>query len=249
MSLVAEKPQAVSPRPTRSPERAPTSAAYPSLYRLGGIAAALAAVATPISVGVFAASPPPGYDEGARVWFEHIQENELLGLMSLDLPFLVITLLMIPVMLAIFIALREVRPAHVMIAGVLYVIAVATYFGTNTSIEMLSLSDRFAVATSEAQRISLLGAGESAIGAYNGTAFHVNYILAQIAGIIFGFAMLRSQVFSRAIALLMIGGNAFGFLLYAPEIGIAMSALSGVILWVWMILVSRRLLQLARVQA
>jgi hypothetical protein len=63
------------------------------LYRIGGIAAAVAALLTPISVSVFAIWPPPEYDAGARVWFEHIQDNKLLGLLSLDLPFLIITAL------------------------------------------------------------------------------------------------------------------------------------------------------------
>lgn len=246
MSLVLDEAPLVTPDGTEQPS--PLVGAKSGLYRLAGMAAALAATVTPISIGFFAASPPPDYDEGARVWFEHIQDNEFLGLMSLDLPFLVITVLMIPVMLALFMVLHEVRPVHILAAAVLYVIAVATYFGTNTSIEMLSLSDRFADATTEAQRISLLGAGETAIGAFTSTAFHVNYILAQIAGIIVGVAMLRTHIFSRAIAYLMIGGNAFGFLLYVPEIGVTLSALSGLILWVWMILVSRRLFQMARTE-
>ena len=66
-----------------------------------------------------------------------------------------------------------------------------------------------------------------------------------MAGITFGIAMLHSDLFSRRIAYLMIGGNTFGFLLYVPEVGVALSALSGVILLVWMVLVSRRLLQLS----
>jgi hypothetical protein len=244
MSLVAEQPRTVTPR-HRIAERPGPSLNRSALYRLGGIAAALAVVATAVSVGVFAASPPPGYDEGARAWFEHIQDNKLLGLMSLDLPFLIVSLLMVPVMLALFVALRDARPTHVVVAGVLYLIAIATYLGTNTSIEMLALSDRYAAATTEAQRVALSGGAEALLAAYTGTAFHINYILGQVAGIVFGIAMLHSSLFSRKIAYLMIGGNAFGFLLYVPEVGVALSALSGVILLVWMVLVSRRLLQLA----
>lgn len=240
MSLIAEKPDLIV-----LPAGVDDAWGRLTLFRVGGLAAAGAALLTPISVAVFAIWPPPTYEEGARVWFEHIQDNVLLGLLSLDLPFLIITILMIPVMLALFVALRGTRPAPVLVAGVVYVVSVAVYLGTNTSLEMLSFSDRFASAATEAERIALLGAGESALAAYTSTAFHVNYILGQLAGIIFGAVMLRSQLFSRRIAYLMIGGNAFGFLLYVPEIGIALSAFSGLILWVWMILVSRRLLQLA----
>ena len=78
---------------------APQAPAAPSslrnLFRWAGIAATAAAILTPVWVGIFAASPPPGYDEGARVWFEHIQDNEILGLLSLEFPFLIITALMI----------------------------------------------------------------------------------------------------------------------------------------------------------
>jgi hypothetical protein len=44
----------------------------------------------------------------------------------------------------------------------------------------------------------------------------------------------------------MIGGNALGFGLYVPAVGLALSALSGVILWVWFILIARRFFQLGR---
>lgn len=220
------------------------SSPFRDLFRWGGIAAAGAAVLTPISVGAFAASPPPGYDEGARVWFDHIKDNEFLGFLSLDLPFLLISALMVPVMLALLVALRHVRPAHVLVAGTLYLVAIATYFGTNTSLEMMFLSDRFAEATTEAERIALLGAGEAAIGAFNSTAFHANYILAQTAGIVLGFVMLNDTLFPRRIAYLMIVGNAVGFGLYLPVIGLGLSAFSGVVLWIWMIMVARRLLQL-----
>jgi hypothetical protein len=216
------------------------------IYRLGGIAAALGAVLTPISVGVFAAFPPPAYDEGAGKWFAHIQDDRLLGLMSLDLPFLIVSVLMIFVMLALFLAMIRPQPVAAIVGGVIYLVAVATYFGTNTSLELVSLSDRYVEAATEIQRVSLLGAGEALLASFNGTAFHINYILAQMAGIVIGIAMLRTQLFGRTVAYLMVAGNLFGFLLYVPRIGLALSAFSGVILWVWMIFVSRQLFQLAR---
>lgn len=216
------------------------------IYRLGAIAAALGALLTPISVGIFAAFPPPAYDEGASKWFAHIRDNPLLGLMSLDLPFLIVSVLMIFVMLALFIALIRVQPVAAIVGGVIYLVAVATYFGTNTSFELLSLSDRYADAATEIQRVLLLGAGEALLASFNSTAFHINYILAQMAGIVMGIAMLRAQLFSRTVAYLMVAGNLFGFHIYVPRIGLTLSAFSGVILWIWMIFVSRRLFQMAR---
>jgi hypothetical protein len=226
-----------------TPENPPLSRS--TLYRVAALAATLAALLTPVAIAVFAIWPPP-YDGSAKKWFDLYHDNALLGLMSFDLAFVVISVLLIPVMLTLYVALRRIRPAHMAIAGVLYLVAMATYFGTNTTFEMLSLSNRYAEAATEAQRLSLLGAGEAMLATFNGTAFHVYYILGQLAGIIFGVVMLRSHLFGRWIAYLMIGGNAFGFLLYVPEVGLALSAFSGVILWIWMILVARRFLQLAR---
>jgi len=216
-----------------------------SFYRVGSLAAALAAVLTPVTIAVFALWPPP-YEATAKEWFDLYQDSALLGLMSLDLGFVIISILVIPVMLALYVALGDVRPAHTAIAGVLYLVAAAAYFGTNTSFEMLSLSNRYAEAATEAQRLSLLGAGEAMLATFDGTAFHVYYVLGQLAGIIFGIVMLRSHLFTKAIAYLMIAGNAFGFLLYVPEFGLTLSALSGVILWFWMILIARRFFQLSR---
>jgi hypothetical protein len=58
--------------------------------------------------------------------------------------------------------------------------------------------------------------------------------------------MLRTTIFNRSIGYLMIAGNALGFGLYVPAVGLALSALSGVILWVWFILIARRFFQLGR---
>jgi hypothetical protein len=111
---------------------------------------------------------------------------------------------------------------------------------------MLSLSDRYADAQSAAERVAIAGAGEGLLATFDGTAFHVNYILGQVAGILLGLVMLASTLFPRRIAYLMIAGNAVGFGLYLPVVGLAVSAFSGLILWVWMVMVARRLLQLAR---
>ena len=214
------------------------------LYRIGGIAALLAAVLTPIVIAVFAAWPPP-YDESAGKWFELLQDNPVLGLISLDLGYVVINVLMIPVLLGLYAALRRVSPSLMTLAIVTFFVGLAAFFATNPSVEMLSLSNQYADATTEAQRVALIGAGEGVLAGFEGTAFHLNYILAQLAGIAIGFVVLRAGVFSRKVGWLMIVGNAVGFGLYVPVIGLSLSAFAGVVLWVWMILIARGLFQLS----
>jgi hypothetical protein len=206
------------------------------LFRTAGFAAVAVAVLTPIAITVFAIWPPPA--GGVEQWYSLFSENPL------DLPFVVINVLMVPIMLALYISLTRLNPAMTALAGSLFLVGVAAFFASNPAVEMLTLSNQFAEATTDTQRLALLGAGESMLATFNGTAFHVNYILAQTAGVILGTVMLRSTLFSARVAYLMIAGNAIGFGLYLPEIGLAVSALSGVILWAWFILIARSFLRM-----
>jgi len=215
------------------------------LFRIAGAAALTAAALTPVAIAVFAIWPPP-YDGTAEDWFSVFQDSRLLGLMSLDLPFVVINILMIPIMIALYVCLRRFSPSFMALAVAMFLVGVAAFFASNPSVEMLSLSNRYAEAATEVDRSALLGAGEAMLTTFQGTAFHINYILAQTAGITIGAVMLRTTIFSRRIGYLMIGGNALGFGLYVPAVGLALSAFSGVILWVWFILIARRFFQLAR---
>ena len=215
------------------------------LYRIGGIAALAAAVLTPIVITVFAVWPPP-YDEGAERWFELLQDNPVLGLISLDLGYVAINALIIPVVLALYAALRRVSPSIVTLATVTFLVGLAAFFATNPSIEMLSLSDRYADATTEAERVALIGAGEGLLAGFEGTAFHLNYILAQLAGIALGVVIVTSGLFTKKVGWLMIIGNGVGFGLYIPVVGLGLSAVAGVLLWVWMIVLARDLFRMSR---
>ncbi len=214
------------------------------LFNVAGVAALLTAILTPVAIAVFAIWPPPS--AGTAEWFSLFNENRLLGLMSLDLPFVLINVLMIPILLALYVALRRVSPSLMALALVTFLVGLAGFFASNPSVEMLSLSNQYAGAATEVQRSALLGAGEAMLATFQGTAFHVNYILAQIAGIVIGAVMLRTALFSKWIGYLMISGNFLGFGLYVPTVGLVLSALSGAILWVWFILVARRLFRLGR---
>ena len=216
-----------------------------ALYPIGGIAAVLAAAVTPIVIAVFALWPPP-YEDGAVKWFELLQDNPVLGLISLDLGYVIVNVLMIPVLLGLYVALRRVSPSIMTLAIVTFLVGLAAFFATNPSVEMLSLSNQYADATTEAQRVALVGAGEGLLAGFEGTAFDVNYVLAQLVGIAIGIVILRAGVFSRMVGWLMIIGNTVGFGFYLPVVGLGLSAFAGVVLWLWMIVQARGFFRLAR---
>jgi hypothetical protein len=81
------------------------------------------------------------------------------------------------------------------------------------------------------------------LATFQGTAFQVSYILASVAGITIGALMLRSDIFSRASAWALILGDVIGLGLYVPTIGIFLSVISVPVVWIWYILIGRRLIQ------
>ena len=170
----------------------------------------------------------------------------LRGLLALDLLLVIANLLAIPVFLALYVALRKASPSFMALALALGLVGIAAYYASNTSFNMLALSQQYAAATSEAQKASLQAAGQAMLAIYTGTAFQVNYIIGAIALIIISVVMLRGGVFSKATAYLGILANTLALGLYLPAIGIYVSIFSVLFLAVWEVLIGLRFFQLAQ---
>ena len=235
------------PGDTRRQDRATIPAwdsRWTGLYRAGSAAAFLSAVLIPLQIAVFIAWPPP-LSESASVWFTLFEQSPLRGLLSLDLLLMIDYVLLIPIMLAMYVALRRTNESLMLLGAGLFMVSVAIYFASNTAFEMLALSGRYATASSEAQRLSYLAAGEAMLAIYQGTAFNASYIIGSIAGALIGVVMLQGRTFTRASAWMMIVGNVVGLGLYLPVVGVAISAFSGVILWAWIFMMALQLNRLA----
>ena len=214
---------------------------WKGVYRAGGAAALVGAVFIPIQIIVFIMWPPPSTVIG---YFTVFQNNRLLGLLDLDLLLIVQNALGVVVILALYIALKRTGESIMAVAVLLGLVGAAAYFAANPAFSMLFLSDQYAAATTEAQKAMCLAAGQAMLAMYNGTAFHANYILGTIALFIISMVMLRSNTFSKATAYVGIVANILAFGLYVPAIGIYVSIISVLFLWIWYLLIARRLFQL-----
>jgi hypothetical protein len=107
-----------------------------SLYRVASASALVTAALTPITIAVFIIWPPP-YEGTVDQWFRLFQDNWLLGLLSLDLLFIVVILLLVPIFLALYIALRQYSESWMALGTVLGLVAVVVYLSSNTAFEML----------------------------------------------------------------------------------------------------------------
>ena len=128
------------------------------------------------------------------------QKNWFLGLLSLDLLYILNSALLSIIYLALYIALKRISESLMAIALTLGLVGIAAYFPSNTAFEMLSLSNQYAAATTDAQRTILLAAGQAMLAIYTGTAFNVYYVMNAIALLIISVVMLRGNIFSRVTA-------------------------------------------------
>jgi len=178
------------------------------LYKIGGAAVLISVVLIPITIIVYIAWPPPST---AIDSFTLFQNNRLAGLMSLDLMYLVGNVLAIPILLALYVALRRASESFMAIATALGFMGIVALFASRPAFDMLYLSDQYAAATTDAQRSMFLAAGEAMLAIFNGTAFQMHYVLGSVALLTSSVVMLRSSIFSKATAYVGIIANVLVF--------------------------------------
>jgi hypothetical protein len=201
----------------------------------------------PVQVAVWLAWPPPGTVEGI---FARFERNWVLGLLGLDLLYLLTVVLTVPLLLALGAALHRIAPSAVVLALALGLVAAPTYLASNPAVEMLNLSSRHAAATTDAQRAQFLAAGEALLATYTGTAFAVYYVLSGLALLLLAAVMRRSADFGKATAY---AGVLSGVLMLVPStagtVGLICSLASLVPWAVFSLLAARRLFALGQLRA
>ena len=99
------------------------------------------------------------------------------------------------------------------IATALAFVGIAVYLASNQAFSLLSLSDQYAAATTDAQRSMLLAAGQALLTIHDPNALGpgtLGFLLVNLAGLIISGVMLRSNVFGKITAYAGILANAFG---------------------------------------
>ena len=111
---------------------------------------------------------------------------------------------------------------------------------------MLVLSNGYTAAGTDAARAAYVAAGQAMLAAYVGTGYHVSLIVGGVALLLISAVMLRSRMFGTVAPWAGIIGNGLALGLYLPAIGMLLLIGSVLPLFVWQVLVGRRLLQLER---
>lgn len=220
-----------------------TESNWNSLPKIGSAAALIMVAITLAQFVVFVVAPPP-LEGSATDWFALFQKSALLGLLGFESLLVIYALLSVLLSVALFTVLKPASQSLTALFLVLSVIGAMAFVVARPALEMLSLSNQYSAATTDAQRATIVAAGEVMVALFHGTAFQVSYILGSISGFLIAAAMMQSGIFSKTTAYLRIGSSIFDFGIFIPGIGLFISLLSVVFLLVFNILVARRLLQL-----
>ncbi len=177
------------------------------------------ALIIPAQIIVFFVSFPP---ESAELWLELFNRNWLLGLLHMDLLFIVDNVLLILLYLTLYQILKEKNKPVMMVAILLGLLGIASFFSSNPAFEMWQTARTYA----NTPRDGLLIIAESLIFQWKGTAFNIYYVLNGIT-LILTTLVMRNSIFGNRTATV---GLISGFLMVIPStagtIGLVCSLLS-----------------------
>lgn len=236
-----------------------TDKSWQSLYKVGGAAALLAILVAlaDMTLTFFPAGAEQPGSMTAIDWFELFQTNWFFGLRNLGLLPNILTLcLLIPVFMALYTVHRTTNQAQAALALILSLLGTAIYLSNNAAFPMLTLSAKYANATTDAQRTLLAAAGEAILA--RGEDFtpgtFMGFLFGEVAIIVITFVMLRGGIFSRATAYAgILGGICLTvftiwttFIPMLFEVAMLLAMIGGLLSIAWYILTARRLFQIGR---
>jgi hypothetical protein len=221
------------------------------LYRVAAVAALIFTVYSLVTMALLLTVG--GQPESAAEAFDMLGKSRLIGLLRLDVLTLLIVPLYYPIFLSIFAALRKTHLAYSTLAALLAFAGVTLFLATPSVFSWLALSDKFAAATTQAQKEQLLGAGEALLATdmFHGSGAIIGGVLMLVAALVLSVLMLRSEAFGRATAYVGIVSHGLDLLRifvssFAPQAGVLIMAVAGPLYLAWFPLLARDLFRLAR---
>jgi len=234
------------------------------LCRLGGAAAWVAAIVFRRNLaeeyllfrglGIIR-SGPTAFPDNPAAWFDLLHTHRLIGLTFLNLFDAINYALVGLIFLGLYAAVRRVNRGWMTLAMALTFVAIATYFASNQAFAMLSLSDQYSAAPTDAERAALLAAAQALLAMHNaganyGNSLYVSFLFINLAGLIIATVMLRSSAFGKPAAGMGILANAFGLgyyvtMILAPALSFIPLSAAAPFLLIWYLLIGRKLFLLS----
>jgi hypothetical protein len=224
------------------------------LYRAGAVAPLIALAFYLIEFSLLIVGEP--YPSNIEGWYALVQRSKLLALWYLNALDILSFVLLGIMFLALYVALRRVRPAGMLIALYFALLGVAVFVVPRVlHLSLLPLSDLHAAAATEAQKTLYLAAGEALSQVSSATPQTLGFLLMAAAGPIISVVVLRSGQqrlpIGRAAAYVGIVGFVAALANYvtrllAPDIAAMIMPVNGLLWFAWWIMVSVGLFRLSK---
>lgn len=214
---------------------------WKDLYKIGTIFSVLISLSVLLAIVAFFIWPfKPGYTSTENIFLSLI-ENRFGGMVALDLSMLVITPMNIFMFLAIYGALKKINESYALIALILAMMAIILVIFSRPIVELVWLSDKYALSTTIEEKQHLLAAGETLHTFFNGTAWVIQTFMFLFAGLINCRMMLKTGYFSHKNAWFGIIISAIGLGFIVPVIGPIFLFLNTIGTVIWCLFLARDL--------
>jgi hypothetical protein len=232
----------------------PTDDTWRGLYTVGAVAALVAVAGTLLDIVL---TLVPGWEASTvpatvELWFAQFHANPWLGLRNLDLLNVTISVLSLPLFVALYGTHRQVSQGWAALALACTVVGTAVFVANNAALPMLELSRQFAAG--EAQRPTLYTAAAALLarGAHGSLGAFPGFLLSSLGTLLMTLAMVKGRVFSRltsyvgmvGISLLIVYIAGATFVPAARDLLMILALPGGLLMIAWNVLVARRLFQL-----
>jgi hypothetical protein len=224
---------------------------WKGLYRTVGVVTVILLVYSLVTMALMFTIG--GQPESAQESFTMLQQNRLAGLLRLDLLTVLVWPLYYLLFLGLFAALKKTHMASAAVALVLGIAGVTLLLATPSVFSWLALYDKFAVATSEAQKTLLLTVGESILASdmWHGTGARMGGLLLQTGTLLASILMLRSTAFGKFTSWVGIATHGLDLLhilvgFFLPAGGVVLMMVAGPLYLIWFPLLARDFFRLGR---
>ncbi|MBN1122856.1 MAG: DUF4386 family protein [Anaerolineae bacterium] len=230
---------------------------WKKFFKFGAWAAVIGVLVGVVESGIqFFPGAAGGDAVTAADWFALIQDHWFIGLRNLGLLNILFALTGIPFMIALYGAHRKSQPTFALQAMIVSMIGAGVFLATNRAFAMLSLSQQYAAATSEAQRAALVAAGQSmlVVGQSHTPGTFLAFLMTEGAGLLMSIVMLRGGVFSKGNAIagivafggLLLYDISYSFVPALQDLAMIFVFLAGAASIVWQIMAALKLFQLGK---
>jgi hypothetical protein len=220
------------------------------LFRIGGIAPLLTLV---FYISEYAFIRWDAFPSSTEEWFLLFQRSKLIGLFYLNsLDILSITLLGV-MFLALYVALRDINQSYISVAAFFSFLGVTAFVVPRIAmLSMMTLSDQYAVAMTEAQQMRLLAAGEALGSLGTATPQTVGFFFMSIGVLITSIVMLQDKTFNKVTAWFGILASLLTFaddisIILVPTLSTPLMIASGLFWIPWWAMIGIGLLRRSRV--